>query len=480
MELEWLLGISYLVGGGVAGGLAGGLVAALRDTYRRKYERRQAFLDTIKLCSLEVARISSLGAPHMKIEAQTGPVSLLIEDLRDLKREYSILVVVRFPGPPGFAGVRIRREMYKPAGAREVEVGDEQFDSAFYVEGPTRLLSVLLDAQTRLQLVNVNAKGRLLIACGEIRVETWDLHFASILPLLLQITRRFMEEEVNIAQRLAENARQDPVPGVRLRNLLILVREFPREPGTREILRAACADSSPQVRLRAALELGAEGREVLFEVAESLKDDESSAQAVVHLGRELTFERTRALLAVSLRKPCLQTARACLEAIGTSGDPEAVDALTNVLAAESDLATAAAVALGATGSPEAEPPLLRALQRARPDLRVAAATALGRVGTAAAVLPLKDASASSRRDQDLHRATRQAIAEIQARLGGASPGQLSLAGAEAGRLSLPDAEGGELSIATDPAGRLSLPAENQGNTSPNPPLDEISRKYGSN
>src|SRR6185436_21035975 len=228
-----------------------------------------------------------------------------------------------FPGPPGFAGVRIiRREKYRPSGAREVEVGDERFDSAFYVEGPTRLLSVLLDAETRLVLANVNAKGRLLIAGGEIRVETRDVHFANVLPLLLQLTRRFMEE-MNVAQRLAENVRQDPVPGVRLRNLLVLVREFPAEPGTREILHAACADPSPQVRLHAAMALGAEGREVLLEVAECLKDDESSAQAVAHLGQgaagaRLPFERTRALLAVSLRKPHFQTARACLEAIGTS------------------------------------------------------------------------------------------------------------------------------------------------------------------
>src|SRR6185436_5845866 len=65
-----------------------------------------------------------------------------------------------------------------------------------------------------------------------------------------------------------------------------------------------------------------------------------------------------------------------------------------------------------------------------------------------------DAAESSPRDKDLHRAARQAIAEIQSRLQGASPGQLSLAGAEGGQLSL--AEGGELSLATDPAGQFSL------------------------
>jgi hypothetical protein len=47
---------------------------------------------------------------------------------------------------------------------------------------------------------------------------------------------------------------------------------------------------------------------------------------------------------------------------------------------------------------------------------------------------------------------RQAIAEIQARLAGAAPGQLSLAGGEAGALSLADGEPGRLSLADEEPG----------------------------
>jgi hypothetical protein len=105
---------------------------------------------------------------------------------------------------------------------------------------------------------------------------------------------------------------------------------------------------------------------------------------------------------------------------------------------------------------------------------VAAATALGRLGSTAAVLPLKEAAERFPDDRDLGRATRQAIAEIQFRLQGASPGQLSLAGTEAGQLSLAPAEAGELSLAgteagqlslaTDPAGQLSLPSDKKKET----------------
>lgn len=77
---------------------------------------------------------------------------------------------------------------------------------------------------------------------------------------------------------------------------------------------------------------------------------------------------------------------------------------------------------------------------------MAAANALGRIGSVAAVLPLREAAERSWLDRELRRVTRLAIAEIQSRLQGASPGQLSLAQAEAGQLSL----------ATNPAGQLSF------------------------
>ena len=80
-------------------------------------------------------------------------------------------------------------------------------------------------------------------------------------------------------------------------------------------------------------------------------------------------------------------------------------------------------------------------------MRVAAAAALGQVGSAAAVLPLKELGAHGNATTSERRAARQAIAEIQYRAHGASPGQLSLAEGDAGALSL---------AGDDPAGRVSL------------------------
>jgi hypothetical protein len=361
----------------------------------------------------------------LKLKAHSEQFKAWIEELpRGRMYPFQIVVAAR-QWPPGFADIRLRARRNKPAGPSQVETGDEAFDSTFAAEGPIVLLSVLLDAETRRLLITLSAESWFEIADGELRAEAW--HIPDILGFLLDLGRR-CARPLHIARRLAQNASQDSNAGVRLKNLLLLAREFPERPETTAALRTACADPSPQIRLRAAKELGAEGHGLLVAFAESVEDDASSAQAIAILGRELPLERTRAILVQALRRRGLQTARACLEALGDGGAPEDIDTLAEVMASEKN------------------------------ELAVAAAKALGRVGTAAAVLPLKEA-AEHTGDHDLRRAAHQSIAEIQSRLQGASPGQLSLAGDGAGQLSLATAEAGDLSLADEQGGQLSISAE---------------------
>jgi HEAT repeat protein len=108
---------------------------------------------------------------------------------------------------------------------------------------------------------------------------------------------------------------------------------------------------------------------------------------------------------------------------------------------------AAAQALALSGLPGAEAPLLEALARDDRDVCLAAAQALGHVGSTAAIPALTDARARNG-EREFDRVIRQAIAEIQSRVPGASPGQLSLADA--------NAQAGQLALADDTTGRLSL------------------------
>jgi HEAT repeat protein len=357
-----------------------------------KYWRLQYLQRVLTSCGLRVLEVSTPFALRKRLKAQGGSLEVRVKG--SLRGPLGIQVAIVIPGPPGFSGMRLRRELYKPLGAREIEVGDKSFDDSFFIEGPMRLVFTLLDEEARRLLISLNAKIRtdgepLEIRRGELRVETWEGNLSNILPTLLDIGERF-SQTVDVAQRLAANATQDPEAGVRRMNLMLLAREFPGEPGTLEVLRSACSDPSPAVRLRAARELGAEGRGVLVEIAESLADDDLSAEAVSLLGRELPFERVEALLVLALHRPRLRTALACLESLGQSGAAEAVGVLSKVMAREKgELATVAAKALGTAGDPAAEGPLIHALHSPQKDLRVAAATALGRVGSPAAVLPLK-------------------------------------------------------------------------------------------
>jgi hypothetical protein len=98
--------------------------------------------------------------------------------------------------------------------------------------------------------------------------------------------------------------------------------------------------------------------------------------------------------------------------------------------------------------------MLSALRHGDGQVALAGAKALGRAGTVGAVPVLRDAA---KRGGDLARAGRQAIAEIQSRLTGAEPGQLSLAVGEVGALSFADGESGRLSLVEEgktPAAKL--------------------------
>ena len=424
----------------------GALAAAGILSKHRHLKRWKTWENAVEACGFKVERRSSPGTKNQMFEVRAGSATVRIEDRGGQ-------TVVFVPGRPGLSGVSISRG-YRPPEGRELETGDDLFDSTFFVEGPEQLVRGVLDAETRRLLLGLSFNDRLETSRSEIRVETSDENLQSVLPLVVAIGRRFARRAE--AQLLSENARQDPEAGVRLQNLLLLIREHPGKSPTLMALRKACSDPAPEVRLQAAMALGRS--DVLVELAESPADDAVSAEAVSGLERELPFERMRAILDQALDRRLVRTACACLEALGRRGDPAAVGVLAEVMAREGgETAAAAAVALGATGSPAAEPPLLLALQRE--GIRAAAVDALARTGTAAAVLPLEEAAGRSPDDRELRRATRQAIAEIQARLEGASPGQLSLAGTEAGQLSLAPADAGQLSLAEAEAGQLSLPPE---------------------
>jgi hypothetical protein len=429
-------------------------VVFLLSHLRRRHRRLQLWERSTKALVKDSEVETTFLAGRAQVTAQSGPNQVRITDARGQDRE----AVVEIEGPEGFSVLKLHRQ-YDGAKVPEIQIGDESFDNQLVMEGPVLAVGARLDEMMRRRLLSaVSGCSSLAIAGGRLRAEVPDEELRRILPILLDIGER-LARPVPVERRIAENARRDPFPGVRIFNMLLLARERPGDPETLEVLRDACSDRSPEVRLQAAIELGDKGRGVLLSLAETSVHDASAAQAVTLLGSTLSFEKLQEILARAVRSfsrkrdGLLRTARASMEEFSHRG-AAAVGVLAQVVTEQKgELAAAAARALGATGEASAEAALLQALESGEDaDLWVAAATALGRVGTAAAVQPLKEAAERSWIDRSLRRAARQAISEIQSRLEGAAPGQLSLAGAEGGQLSLAVDGGGQLALAVDGAG----------------------------
>jgi hypothetical protein len=266
-----------------------------------------------------------------------------------------------------------------------------------------------------------------------------------VLQAPLALAQR-LERPANALQRLVENTRTEPEWRVRQETLRLLASTFPNHSVTRVALQHGCEDERQEIQLQCALELfDGTGQATLLELASNeWADDAVAAKAVSTLGRALPAERAQAILAHALRTRRLKTAAACVTVLGETADERVVETLTKVIRLESGpVAQAAIAALGRTSGAAVEGALIEALSGGEHALCLAAVQSLGRVGTTAAVLPLREAA---ERDGGLAKATREAIARIQARASGV-PGQVSLAqGAE-----------GQVSLAGDgPRGRISL------------------------
>ncbi len=195
--------------------------AGLWHSFQGSRNRLKSWQDVAKSCGLESVETSTFF--RSSLTARAGRVTVWIEAASDEKQSNRITIVI--PGPPDFYMVRLLPESHFQA--REIEIGDRTFDDTFFIQGPVPLVLALLDAETRRLLLRVNLKNPIEMSDGGLRANVADEKIPSVLPLLLDVGQRFAQP-VDIPQRLSENAHQDPEAGVRLQNLLLLIRELPR------------------------------------------------------------------------------------------------------------------------------------------------------------------------------------------------------------------------------------------------------------
>jgi HEAT repeat protein len=436
---------------------------------RRRHAQVQAWRSVAERLGLRdvTSAVPLVSEPHL--EGRVGPRRVRFE--RWHKDKYRSFVRVVIAGNSGVTLLpeKPARNLTKRLRQREIELGEEVFDAAVEIHGAPERVRALLDVETRgvvLRLLSgrvqlprqqpINLRGDVALLAGDLRVDLPEQPAPPSPEELYEVTAALLAQAqrfhlpLEIPARLAAALAHEPVWRVRLQGLQLLSTGYPTDPATLAALRRAIADERPEIRLHAAIALGAEGRDTLLGFAtDEAVTDAVAARAVHALGDRMPAEVASALLAPTLRSRRLLTAEACVHALGLVGDATSAGLLAKVLAVESGpLAMAAARALGTSGAANAEEALLRALERGLPELRLPAIEALGHVGSARAVLPIQEAATGAGADAEVRRAARQAVAEIQARLQGASPGQLSIAAGDAGRVSLAD---------DGPRGRVSLP-----------------------
>lgn len=447
-----LTGIAFLV-------VVAFLMAGLRggDQPAPLALRREPEVDRLPLA--EACGLTDIATePDGAVAGRHGALRVRLETLRGLP--YG-LVRVRIDGLA--RGVRASRAGSRAGGAtidaRDVTVGDPVFDDAVLLQGVPATVRGLFGSRARERALRAFAiDARIHVAEGVLVAEIDELteRSASLeakVRVLLELAHA-LEPGAADEQRLGEILRGDPHPGVRAVALETL-GQIASRPRARDVLRGVLKDGPPGFRLQAAIALGDEGRPSLHALAaDPAVDDVVSSAAVTALGGHVTFSRAAPLLERAVAGVRPQTAAALLKVMGRGGAAEA-ETIAAVLARldagqatdrAAAIAQAAVEALAATGAPTAEPALLRALASAATGVALAAAEGLGRIGTVAAVPALRDAE---ERGGALRAATRQAIAAIQSRLPGASPGQVSLAEGVAGRVSSADAADGRVSLPSD-------------------------------
>jgi hypothetical protein len=336
-------------------------------------------------------------------------------------------------------------------GRRDVESGDPAFDETVCARGPEILVTALLDRRARPAVFElVNRGGSVLdgtLRTCEPRLRIEDL--PGVVEGLLEITAH-LRRPADVVERLCAIAREDPQLGARLHALSLLTGRLADDPRVRVLCSELLNASEEGLRLDAAAFLGSEGREALLAIARNVPGDNPHAvRAIRKLGRRLTSDEAGGILDAARRADCRDVALAVIDALALIGDEGALRHLPTVRAlTDAELAVAVVTALGRSGNPAAEDRLKSALDDDRPDVTRAAIEALGRVGTVSAIEWLRRVAAVGERS--LRGPARQAMAAIQSRLPGASPGQLSIATGEEGQLSIADARGGRVSLSADP------------------------------
>lgn len=270
---------------------------------------------------------------------------------------------------------------------------------------------------------------------------------AAAMGIIENECRRDPWTEDGIIDRLARNAREDPLPLARAENLRWLQRSYPARAETIEACRRALRDEDPEVCLLGAAQLGDEGMETLLSRLEGAPDG-SAVAALEHAASTGSPDKVGPFLARALestRTPVRQKAADILSFLGYAPALENIWDLA--LQARPDDLPPYISAFARLGGSAVEQRVWDWLGFREDPVQIAAARALGEFGTVQSVEPLMTCIKNSNLlEGSVKDECRTAVTKIQMRVTGVDRGALSLPPGNAvdGALSL--GGGGELTL----------------------------------
>ena len=319
-------------------------------------------------------------------------------------------------------------------------IGDDRFDTKINARGNEVACRAVLDADARAAALKAfSMLQKLRIEDG---VALWRFDgplyavesLETALDRMIPAVKGFVLASADV-ERIAGHVATDPCTGVRLRCLDLLVRKFPNRAETAAAIRAGFSDTDREVKLVAASRLGEEGWAVILESTDAAQPEPVRERAIREVGRQFPSERAVPILRRAITDVMVNVRIAAIETLAEHYPEELVKVAVRSgtpLEVQEALLTAASK-VGA----KAEQVLLALAERGDEAIRLHAIIALASVGTVAAIPRLREIGVAA-----LRNAIETTVAEIQARLEGAEPGQLTLSEPKGpGALTLTAGEG---------------------------------------
>jgi hypothetical protein len=418
---------------------------------RRQRQRVSAALHTVahRLGSSQVSTHGRtvvaeglVGRARVHVEADT--------DMESASFQPPVRARVHTPGSLSCFRVDLLSQAERDALASEtVPVDDPRFDRFVRFAAEESEVLAWLSAGTRSELLTVLRAG-IRLEAGVFRWEQAELltdakAFESRLRACLDLAQRLPDPD-DIPAALLANALNDPLLEVRNRNLGVLLSGKVGEAEAIHAARHTQLDHDPALLLQAGILLGREGAGRLRHLV--------TAREVPEPLRRMALERlvrqagdapsTVAFLHALLELPGYPLAAAALEALDRLGPPVPLELLRRHRAHPAE-GTREVVAelLGLSTESEAQEVLWQMLARRdeHDSVLLSVFAALGRAGDRRSVRHILPFTAGLLRRGAVKEAARNAILEIQGRLGEPGSGRLSLAGAEGPRGELTLADG---------------------------------------